>query len=175
MTGFLVLGGVGVALLVLTLLVGDVFESLNHFELLGGGACSMASVASFIGALGFVGAIIDETTHNLTGAVIGGVLAGLVVGVLVGWATATLRDKGEGSAPSTSSLVGREAQVISAVPAGGYGEIRLSTGEPLKLNARCDQPLAAGERVWVSEVLSATSVRVHGIDALPVRGATETP
>lgn len=167
MTGFVALGVAGLLLLLVSLLVGDVLDGLNHVEVLGGDLFSTASLAGFLGTLGFVGAIVDETTGHLWWALAAGLAAGLLVGAATGWVTSRLRSAGEGSAPSTSSLVGREAVVTGDVPAGGFGQVRLSQGAPLVLNARGETPLPAGTRVWVSGVVSATAVEVRPVEALP--------
>jgi hypothetical protein len=52
--------------------------------------------------------------------------------------------------------------VVTAIPAQGYGEIRITLGgQPVKLNARAPQPVALGARVFVVEAPSDTSVIVE--------------
>lgn len=167
MIEFLVIGGIGAALLLVLLVVGDLLEGINHMEFMGGEWFSSASVAGFIGALGFGGAITLHFTNSYPAAVGAGVVLGLLFGWLVSWLTRKLKD-GEQAALQTSSLVGLSGTVISDIPAGGYGEVRLfAGGQPMKINARCDDPIASGTRVWVSDVLSATAVQVRPVDALP--------
>ena len=48
------------------------------------------------------------------------------------------------------------------MPERGYGEVRLAiAGQEIKFNARADQPLARGTRIFVIEVPSPTSVLVE--------------
>ena len=66
---------------------------------------------------------------------------------------------------------GAEALVITAIPENGYGQIRLRYGgHTHTLNAKGPVELDAGTRVWISGVLSATSVEVRPVDALGSAG-----
>lgn len=161
MTGFLVIGGIGVALLVLALVLGDHVDGiLEAFE--AGEWFTGAGLAGFLGALGFVGALVLGTTDNMAAAIAAGVVAGLAVGAGVAWLTLRLRHAGTGTAPSRASLLGRTGIVVSDIPADGFGEIRVS-GRLDKVNARAERPLPAGTEVWVVESLSATSVLVQAV------------
>ncbi|MDO5286462.1 MAG: hypothetical protein Q4G45_06515 [Actinomycetia bacterium] len=160
MTVFLIIGGVGVALLLFTLLLGELFDGL--LDALGGGDWfSGSSLAAFVGALGFGGAIIYEVTGNLTLAVIGGIILGLGLGFLIGYAVLRLRRSQDGAAPTSEGLLDRVGVVISDIPSQGMGEIRvLQDGHMTKLYARAPEPLPAGTQVTITDVLSATSVKV---------------
>jgi membrane protein implicated in regulation of membrane protease activity len=58
-------------------------------------------------------------------------------------------------------LLGAQGVVVSAVPAAGYGEVRLVVGgQPLKLSARSEVPLPAGTPVYVTDTISDTAVEV---------------
>ena len=51
--------------------------------------------------------------------------------------------------------------MICDIPAEGMGEIRvLQAGHMTKLYARAPEPLPAGTQVTITDVLSATSVKV---------------
>ena len=160
MTIFLIIGGVGVALLLLSLLLGELFDGL--LDGLGGGDWfSGSSLAAFIGALGFGGAILYELTDSFTLAALGGCLLGLVVGGLIGYAVMRLRRSQDGAAPTSQGLRDRVGVVICDSPAEGMGEIRvLQAGHMTKLYARAPEPLPAGTQVTITDVLSATSVKV---------------
>lgn len=168
---FLVIGGVGIALLVVALVLGDVIDGalglngIDAIAALDSDLFSTAALAGLIGGVGFGGAL----GLALSGSVVVGVVVGLIVGALLAWAagrlTGTLRRQGGGEAPRTAALVGTEAQVITAIPADGHGQIRLRQGGHTRtLNARAAGDIAAGERVWISAVLSATSVEVQSTD-----------
>ena len=62
MTPYLVIGGIGVALLVFSLVVGELFDGL--FDAFGSDLLSGASLAAFLGALGFVGALVFGSTGS---------------------------------------------------------------------------------------------------------------
>lgn len=160
MTIFLAIGAIGIVLLLAALLIGDHVDGI--LDALGGGDWfTGAALAGFLGALGFVGALIQDLTDNTVAAVVAGVLAGLAVGAGIGWITLRLRNTG-GTAPRTSSFVGLNGTVISAIPEGGYGEISVvASGHPTKLNARSAEPLASGTPITITDVLSPTSVKVR--------------
>ncbi len=160
MTAFLVIGALGVVLLVVSLVVGEIFEGL--FDALGGDLISGASVAAFLGTLGFVGALVLDATGRTGWAIVAGLAAGVAVGALAGWLTVSLTRGGDDSTVRSGSLVGREASVVSAVPADGYGEVSIvAAGHITKLNARSAAALSAGTPVVITAVLSPTSVQVE--------------
>ncbi|SHI94185.1 hypothetical protein SAMN02745244_01385 [Tessaracoccus bendigoensis DSM 12906] len=161
MTAFLIIGGVGVALVLLALLVGDVLDGVFDVDVLGGDLFSMTSIAAFVGAFGFGGALGLAIFGNPVPAVI----VGLIVGALAAWGAIALTralKRGENAATFRSdSMIGYSGRVITAIPAVGYGEIRISVGGHVrKLSARSALPVDAGQEVWVSAILSPTAVEV---------------
>ncbi len=173
MTVFFVIGGVGIVLLLVALLVGDVlegalgFDGIDSLNALDNDLFSTAGIAGLLGGFGF-GAALGLALTDLMAVAIP---VGLVVGVLLGWfagkLTGLLRKQGSEVAPSTASLVGVEALVITAVPETGYGQVRLRhQGHTYTLNAKAPVALDAGTRVWISGVLSATSVEVSPVDVV---------
>lgn len=160
MLAFLIIGGVGLALLLISVLVGDhlsgALDGLGAGDWLSGGA-----LAGFVGAFGFAGAIALGGTNSLLIAIIGGLVAGVVVGVAAGWLTLRLQRDGDDSTVRSSALVGVSGTVIDDIPDGGYGVISVVVaGHLTRLNARCIEPLPAGHPVTVDAVLSPTSVSV---------------
>ncbi len=171
---FLVIGGIGLALLVVSLLFGDVLGG----DGLGGGwaegavgPLSLPSISGFVGAFGFAGAAAAALTG--TGAV--AVLVGLVVGVAVAIPAAigtvalsrVAAHMRTDATPTRGDLVGRLGTVVTPIPADGYGEVRVRLGgQPVKLNARADRPVALGARVFVIEAPSETSVVVEETSAV---------
>jgi membrane protein implicated in regulation of membrane protease activity len=155
---FLVIGGIGVALLVISLVLGDLLDGLLDF---GPDFLSGAAIAGFLGALGFVGAVVQDQTDNVSLAVGVGALAGLVVGAGVGWLSVQLARGGDDANVRTGDLTGHAATVISAIPADGYGEVTLTVaGHITRLNARSAGELPAGTPVTITAVLSPTAVQV---------------
>ncbi|MDR1449632.1 MAG: hypothetical protein LBI84_05435 [Propionibacteriaceae bacterium] len=160
MAVFFTLGGLGALLLLIFILIDDHLGGI--FDALGGGDWfTGASLAAFLGALGFGGAIVYSLSGSLALAVACGSGLGLLLGALTAWGMVKMRATQEGGAPASADLVGLEGTVVTLIPADGYGEVRLSqSGHLVKLNARAAGPIPAGSPVEVTEVLSATSVRV---------------
>ncbi|WP_372345317.1 hypothetical protein [Streptomyces sp. KL116D] len=170
MTWFLGLGIVGVVLLVLSLVLDGVLEGLfdgaGVLDGLFDGLLSLPVIAGFLSMLGFGGAIVLGTT-GLGAAP--ATLVGAGAGVATGWLTwkatrALMRDDTAGT-PRGDDLVGTAGTVVTAVPADGYGEVLLQlAGQPAKFAARSQAAVARGTEVWVTGLLSATSVEVRPVD-----------
>lgn len=159
MTAFLIIGGVGIVLLLISLIVGDVLDGAFEF---GGDLFSGAALAGFLGAFGFVGALTLGGTDSTPIAIGVGIASGLVIGALVGWVSLRLKRGGDESNVRTTELTGRSGTVIIAIPEEGYGEVSVvASGHITKLNARASEPISAGTPVTVTAVLSATSVMVE--------------
>ena len=74
LTVFLAIGAVGLALLVISLVVGEIHGGL--FEWIDNDLFSGAAVSAFLSALGFVGALVESTSGNTTVATLAGTGAG---------------------------------------------------------------------------------------------------
>ncbi|MGJ6978947.1 hypothetical protein ACSDQ9_00230 [Aestuariimicrobium soli] len=174
---FLVVGVVGAAILVLSLVLGDFFHIGDHLGgLLDSDLVSTAALAAFLGVFGFVGWGVHAATGRLWLATMVGIVAGLVVGYALGRLTRALGRPDPTGSLNTSSLVGLSATVISDIPAGGYGEVRVNAaGHPLKYNARSDEALPQGTPVWVAGVLSATAVEVRSTRELDAPAPHDNP
>ena len=161
---FLVIGGIGVAVLALSLLVGDLVH-FGHPD--AGGPFSLPAVAGFIGAFGFIGAIVVQLTpFEGSWAAVAGGLGGLLAAVPTGWLATRLAraaiNMRTDATPTRSDLIGTMGIVVTPIPVQGYGEVRVSLGgQPVKVNARADHPIPRGARVFVIEAPSSTSVFVE--------------
>ncbi|MEV1286760.1 NfeD family protein [Micromonospora sp. NPDC049679] len=161
---FLILGGLGVAVLALGLLGGELLH-IGHPDV--DGPVSVEAVAGFTGAFGFAGAIASE----LLGARTPGLIAAAAgVGVLAAAPTAWLalrlaraaRNMPTDATPTRNDLVGSLGVVVTPISATGYGEVRVRLGgQPVKLYARSSAPIAAGAQIFVVEAVSDTSVIVE--------------
>ena len=161
MTLFLIIGAVGLALVVVALLIGDVLDGALHLDVLDSDLFSISSLAAFVGAFGFGGALGLAVIDHVAFAVV----VGLVVGALAAWLAIKLTRvlKADDSAVSfrSDSMIGHAGRVITAIPADGYGEITLSVaGHVRKFSAKSALPVEAGTEVWVSGILSPTAVEV---------------
>jgi membrane protein implicated in regulation of membrane protease activity len=159
-TVFLVVGAVGVLLLLVALVVGDVLD--GALEGLSAGFFSTEALAGFLGALGFGGAIALAATGSTSLAVV----VGLVLGVLLGWLAARasrfLHGDGKGDTVRTTDVLEKIGSVVSAIPEGGFGVVSLSVGGHLtRLNARSSVAVPAGTQVSVTQVISPTAVQVE--------------
>jgi membrane protein implicated in regulation of membrane protease activity len=165
MAVFLTLGILGLAILVVSLVLGD----FGLPDPLGGDVLSAAAVAAFLAAFGFAGAIALGSTGTAVATVVG-LAAGVAAGGLAVWLTRTLNRDQTDPTPRSSDLVGARGTVVSPVPSEGYGEISVVVhGHLTKLNARSEEPIAAGTAITVVATLSATSVMVEPVPSTPAR------
>lgn len=165
MTTFLVIGVVGLVLLAATLLLGDLVDGL--VDGFGPDWLSGTAIAAFLAAVGFGGALALQLGLGDGAAVAVGVGTGVAAGALAGLLTRSLTREDSGTTPSSGSLVGLTATVVSDVPADGYGTVALTVaGHPTRLNARSTAaPLPTGSLVRVSAVLSSSAVQVEPVPA----------
>ncbi|MCA0147116.1 hypothetical protein [Blastococcus sp. LR1] len=163
-TVFLVIGALGLVVLVLSLFVGEFDLGLGEAD----GPFSVPAIAALLGGVGFGGAaalsVLPDGLPD-AGAAVLAVVAGLVVAIPLAWGAVrlsrALEDMPTQETLTRAHLVGALGVVVSAVPADGYGEVRLSIGgQPLKFAARSDLSLPAGTPVYVVEALSDTAVEV---------------
>ena len=176
-TAFLVVGGIGVVLLVVALVVGEIGSGAWDAD---GGYFSLEAVAALLGGIGFGGAaaaalLPESLSETATGAL--ALLLGLVLAVPLAWGavrlTRAVRDMPTTETLTRHHLAGTQGVVVSAIPSAGFGEVRLTlAGQALKYAARSDVPLPTGTPVYVVEALSETAVHVVSTapDPLPDPG-----
>jgi membrane protein implicated in regulation of membrane protease activity len=164
---FLVLGAVGLAVLLLSLFVGELGE-LGIGDVDVDGWFSVPAAAALLGGVGFGGAaatsVLPQDLPDAVTALLA-VAVGLAVAVPLAWGAVrlsrALKDMPTQETLTRHHLVGAQGVVVSAVPGAGYGEVRLAlAGQQLKFSARSDVPLPAGTPVYVVEALSETAVEV---------------
>lgn len=162
---FLVIGGIGTALLLVALLVGEI----GHF---GGpdadGPFSLPAIAAFIGGAGFVGAIpsalVGDSISGTPKVLLCGAIG--VVGALpIAWGairlSAGLMRMRTDATLTEGDLVGSQGVVITRIDQDRLGEVRLRVaGQDLKYYARSAAALPIGTPVYVVEALSPTTVEV---------------
>lgn len=154
---FLIIGGIGILLLLISLVVGDFLDSFDF----GGDLFSGAALAGFLGAFGFAGAITHDLQDSLGLSMAVGLAAGVAIGAAVGWASLQLKKGGDEANVRTGDLTGQEATVVSPIPEDGFGEVSIVvSGHITKLHARAAAGLSAGTPVTITAVLSPTSVMV---------------
>jgi membrane protein implicated in regulation of membrane protease activity len=164
---FLVIGALGLVVLLVSLFAGELGE-LGIGDLDVDGWFSVPALAALLGGLGFGGAaavgVLPEALPDGVTALIA-VGAGLVVALPLAWGAVRL-SRGLRDMPTTETLtrhhlVGAQGVVLSAIPPGGFGEVRLAlAGQALKFSARSDLALPTGTPVYVIDALSDTAVEV---------------
>ncbi len=158
-TTLLVIGGIGILLLLISLVAGEVLDGI--LDGFGPDLLSGLAVASFLAAFGFVGALVEDASGNSGAAIGAGLVAGAVVGAGAGLASRQLMRGGDEATVRTSGLIGLHGSVIEAIPEEGFGQVTVvAAGHITRLNARADEPMAGGTPVVITSVLSPTSVRV---------------
>lgn len=176
---FLVVGALGLSVLLLSLVVGEVGDLAGDAD----GPFSVPALAALLGGVGFGGAAAASLLPDGlpdAGRALLALVAGLVLAVPLAWAVVRLsrglRDMPTAETLTRHHLVGTQGVVVSDVPSPGYGEVRLVVaGQQLKFAARSDSPLRAGTPVYVVEALSETAVHVVSTapDPLPETGGTQ--
>ncbi|MEO9324062.1 hypothetical protein ABFT23_11260 [Nocardioides sp. C4-1] len=160
---FVALGVIGLVVIAVALVLGDVFDSF------GGDWFATEVVGAFVSALGFGGAVALQAGAPDAVAVGVGLAAGVVFGVGAGALTRLVRGGATDDVPEPDDVIGREGRVLSAVPDEGFGSVEIWVGgHTLRFNARADLALEAGTKVHVTSVLSPTAVTVSPLwSALP--------
>ncbi|CAM5497202.1 hypothetical protein SRIMM317S_04317 [Streptomyces rimosus subsp. rimosus] len=166
MTIFLGLGIVGIVVLALSLVFGNILEGLLGLGGLLDGWLSLPVVAGFVSMLGFTGAIVLGTSDAGAGAASA---MGTVIGAAAGWLTwklsGALMSDQTAVTPRRDDLIGAAGSVITAIPAEGYGEVLVRVaGQPVKLSAKSTKPVMRGTEIWVETALSTTSVAVRPVE-----------
>jgi membrane protein implicated in regulation of membrane protease activity len=167
---FLVIGGIGVAVLALGLIGGHLLGLLDAgFD----AAVSTEAIAGFLGAFGF-GAAITSSAIGASGpgglavSAAAGLAAAVPVTFLVARLSRAAREMPTDDTPSRADLIGALGVVVTRIPAEGYGEVRVRLGgHVFKLNARADQPIGTGASILVIEVPSDTSAVVIEAPGVP--------
>jgi membrane-bound ClpP family serine protease len=156
---FLVIGMIGLVLLGISLVAGDLFD--GALDALAGDAFSSAVIGAFVAATGFGGAAAQALGAPGLVAILVGVAAGAAFAWFAYWLTRLIKSGGSDDTPSTHDTLGRDGRVISDIPVEGFGVVQILVGgHSLRLNARAEQPLEPGTQVYVTHVLSPTAVTV---------------
>lgn len=159
---FVVVGLVGAVLLVAFLLLDDVLEGiLPDADWISGPA-----LGAFLAAFGLFGWVGQEAFDLSTaGAAAVGVAGGLALGWFTYKLSKALWNSPTDATPTTASLVGQHARVVTPVRAGGTGEVLVRLGgQPVKLSATAAEDLPRGTESVVISVESSTRVVVEAAE-----------
>jgi membrane protein implicated in regulation of membrane protease activity len=141
---FLIVGGVGLVLLLISLLLGDV---LDHFEV-GDGAISSTALSVGLVVFGAAGALTVSAGLDLIWAYVLAAVLAIVAYVLSVLAVRNLTRSSDGVPQSAVGLTGVARSDVS--PSGG--EVSLDgPGEIERRLAYSDAPIAVGARIRVIE------------------------
>ncbi len=160
MTAFLVIGGVGLLVVILSLVFDDLLEGFD----LGGDLFSTPVIGTFLAALGFGGALAMSAGLGVGLATAVGLGAGVALGAAALGITRGLMRMATDEPVRLSDVVGKAATVVSAIPSTGFGEVSLvHAGQRMKLNARSgsNTSVPVGGQVVVVAVNSSSSVVVE--------------
>lgn len=158
-TTFLVIGLVGLAVLAISLVVGDLFD--GALDALAGDVFSSAVLGAFVAATGFGGAAAQGMGAPAAVSVPVGVATGLAFGWFAWWLTRLIRDGGSDATLTIDDALGRDGKVVTPIPDEGFGVVNILVGgHTMRLNARAEQPIEPGTQVHVTSVLSPTAVTV---------------
>lgn len=156
---FIACGVIGALLIIATIVFDDFIDELiPGLDFLTGPV-----IGAFLVAFGAFGWFAQEgPSWNLAAAL----AAALVGGVLFGGAgyrlTRLLMNQPTDATPTTESLIGKSARVVTPVRAGGLGEVIVELGgAPTKYSVTADADLAVGSAAVVIAIESPTKLRVQ--------------
>lgn len=131
---FAIIGGVGFLFLLISLVVGDVFEAVG-FDLDGGangtdfGLLDSRVIAVFLTAFGGFGVIAVQNGLGAVGASIAGLLGGVVFAAVVSVFGRFLIGQQASSSVTDEHMIGRTAQVTVTIKPGSVGQITAKIGD----------------------------------------------
>lgn len=158
---FAIIGGIGFVFLIVSLVVGDVFDAVG-VDLDGGGSggpdfglLDSRVIAVFITAFGGFGVIGAQMGYGAFGSSLFGLLGGVVFGGIVSAFGRFLIGQQASSSVTDDDLVGRTGQVTVTIKPGSIGQISVKIGdERIEKIARSKDgvELSAGSIIKVSAV-----------------------
>jgi membrane protein implicated in regulation of membrane protease activity len=156
---FLGIAAIGFVFLLISLVVGDIFDSLGFDLGLDGGvdghALDSRVISVFVTAFGGFGAIGIQMGLSIVASSLLGLGGGVLFGGLVSLFGRFLYKQQSSSSVTTAQLIGRPAQVIVSIAPGSLGQVSCRIGEERveKLaRARDNREIKAGATVRVDEV-----------------------
>jgi membrane protein implicated in regulation of membrane protease activity len=164
---YLVVGGLSVVILLLAVVVGDVVHLALHAD--SDGPFSLPAIAAFFGGGGFGGAIAASLLPGslpTAARLLISLAVAVAVAIPLAWAAlrfaSSLMHLRTDDTLTAGNILGAQGSVVTAITsASAFGEVRLRVGgHTLKYSARSEVPLPFGTPVYVTDVLSATSVKV---------------
>lgn len=161
MTIFLAIGGLGFLFLLISFIVGDIFDALGFdfgADLDSGhdfGVFDSRVISVFLTAFGGFGAIGVQLGYGAIGGSLFGLLGGVIFGAIVFFFGKFLYGQQSSSSVSTEHLLGRTAQVVVSIKPNQLGQISCRVGEERieKLARSQDaEEIKAGETVRIESI-----------------------
>lgn len=156
---FLGIATLGFVFLLISLVIGDIFDSFGFDSGLDGfdshGLLDSRVISVFVTAFGGFGAIGIQMGLSIVASSLLGLAGGLVLGGLVSLFARFLYKQQSTSSVTTTQLVGRTAQVIVSIAPGSLGQVSCRIGEERieKLaRAKDNREIKVGSTVRVDEV-----------------------
>jgi len=157
---FLAIGAIGFIFLLISLVVGDLFDSFGFETGLDGGTdghglLDSRVISVFVTSFGGFGAIGIQMGLSMVASSLMALAGGIVLGGLVSLFARFLYKQQSSSSVATAQMVGRTAQVIVSIAPGNLGQISCRVGEERieKLaRSRDNMEIKAGAMVRVEEV-----------------------
>ncbi len=157
---FAIIGGIGFVFLLVSLVVGDIFEAVG-FDLDAGdsgldfGFLDSRVLAVFITAFGGFGAIGVQIGFGAIGSSLIGLLGGVIFGGIVSLFGRFLIGQQASSSVTDDDLIGKTAQVAVGIKQGQVGQISVRIGdERVEKIARSKD----GEEIKVGAIVRVAAV-----------------
>lgn len=158
---FAIIGGVGFVILLVSLVVGDLFEAVG-LDLDAGldsgvdfGFFDSRVLAVFITAFGGFGAIGVQMGYGAVGSSLIGLLGGVIFGGIVSLFGRFLIGQQASSSVTDDDLIGRSAQVAVAIKPGQIGQISVRVGD--------ERVVKIARSVGDDEIKAGTLVKVAAV------------
>jgi membrane protein implicated in regulation of membrane protease activity len=160
LTVFLVIGGIGFVFLLVSLVVGDIFEMFGGGVDIGDGGVDFGFLDSrvlavFITAFGGFGAIAAQTGFGALASSFVGLFGGVFFAAMVSVFGRFLISQQASSSVTDNDLIGRSAQVTVAIKSGEIGQITARIGDERIdriARSRDGEEIKAGTMVVVAAV-----------------------
>lgn len=156
---FLSIASLGFILLLISLVIGDIFDSFDFETGLDGAdghfLLDSRVISVFVTSFGGFGAIGIQAGLSIVASSLLGLTGGIVLGALVSLFGRFLHRQQATSSVTTAQLVGRTAQVVVSIAPGSLGQVSCRVGEERveKLaRAKDNREIKAGTTVRVDEI-----------------------
>lgn len=131
---FLAIAAIGFIFLLVTLVLGDIFDSFGIDTGVDGGVdghgfLDSRVISVFVTSFGGCGAIGMQMGLSLVASSLMGLAGGVVLGGLVSLFARFLYKQQSSSSVGTEQMVGRTAQVIVSIAPGSLGQVSCRVGE----------------------------------------------